>query len=362
MNSFISSFDRIRKIRVVPVHPWPRVLSVAVLAALLVLVGWEINVRASGYVPSIKDTPGLWAIWRDRLKAHDRDVIVIVGASRIRFGLEHDSISEAFGGLPVVNLSMNGSVARPVLHNLAQDPGFRGIVVCDYVPNLFWMPGGPLLDSTNEWIEAWPKRTPSARSGQWLAIGLESLIAFLNEDLTLSQLLSTHLPLADREGLAVPPAYPPFIATNQLDRRHHMWSKLENDVEFQQRVQEIWRGLFSMAQRLPPDLLAKMRAEVVADVQAIRSRGGDVIFVRYPSTGWLRDQERETAPREEYWEPLLAEANAIGIHFEDHPELAGYDCPEWSHLTAADAASFSQSLARIIKKQWKGRTPPAPAP
>src|SRR5690606_38381726 len=130
------------------------VLSVGVVVAVAMLVGWEATVRGAGYIPSIKYTPDLWAMSRDKIKPGDPDVVVIAGASRIRFGLDHDAASEAFGGLPVVNLAMNGGVVRPVLYHLDQDSDFRGIVICDYVPNLFWMPGGPLLEDSTAWVEA----------------------------------------------------------------------------------------------------------------------------------------------------------------------------------------------------------------
>jgi hypothetical protein len=355
MRSFISSFERIRKIRTVPLQPWVRVLAVGVVAAVVMLGGWEMTARAAGYVPSIRDTPDLWAMSRDRVKRHDDGkVLVITGASRIRFGLDHDIMSEAFGGLPVVNLAMDGGVVRPVLHDLAQDEGFRGIVICDYVPNLFWMPGGPLLEESASWVEKYPRRTLSGRFGQQIAVRIEGMLAFLNNDLTLGKLIETRVKLPNRDGVMLPPEFPPFLAVNRLDRREVMWEKLEKDPAFQDRIKGIWQGLFSMATALPPELVGKMRAEVAADVKAIRDRGGDVIFVRFPSTGWLREWENETAPREAHWEPLLQETGCLGIHFEDYPELGGFDCPEWSHLSGADAEKFSRGLARIVREKYKG--------
>jgi hypothetical protein len=33
-----------------------------------------------------------------------------------------------------------------------------------------------------------------------------------------------------------------------------------------------------------------------------------------------------------------------GIYYEDFPELAGFNCPEWSHLSAGDSVEFSKRL------------------
>lgn len=349
MRSFTSSFDRVRRIRLVPAHPWLKVAPLAAVLALLFLLAWEAAVRSMGYGASYRDTPGLWGMSRDRLKSAGDDVVVIIGASRIRFDLAHESASEALGGGRVVNLSMNGSVVRPVLSHLAGDPDFAGIVLCGYTPGLFWLPGGPGIATTHEWLDAHASRTPSARAGQLLALGPESLFAFINEDLSLSRLIPKVLPLPDREGLTRPPELPPYIARTQMDRRERMWEKLETDPAFQERLKTIWRNIFSMIPPLPPELIGQLRGEVAADVRAIRDRGGDVLFLRPPSSGWLREFEAERFPRETHWDLLLEETGAAGIHFEDHPELAHFECPEWSHLSAGDAEEFSRALVPILR-------------
>src|SRR5690606_17923712 len=165
------------------------------------------------------DTPALWSVWRDRLREHSEDAIVIVGDSRIRFDLDHKLVQETFPGREIVSLAMNGSVARPVLHELAEDETFRGTVFCSYTPNLFWAPGGPLYDSTVEWIEYEKKETISQRVGQHIMMVPDSMFAFINnEDLALNPLLK-RIPLPAREGLQLPPAYPPYMCEVLEDRR-----------------------------------------------------------------------------------------------------------------------------------------------
>ena len=51
------------------------------------------------------------------------------------------------------------------------------------------------------------------------------------------------------------------------------------------------------------------------------------------------------------WDRLLRETGAPGVHFEDHAELQGFDCPEWSHLNAEDSVEFSRRLVRVMKAQ-----------
>ena len=66
---------------------------------------------------------------------------------------------------------------------------------------------------------------------------------------------------------------------------------------------------------------------------------------------WSASSRRAQA----FWDRMLAVTGAPGIHFEDHPELAGFDCPEWSHLTAADAVRYSRALMPLMAAAWPSR-------
>ena len=57
----------------------------------------------------------------------------------------------------------------------------------------------------------------------------------------------------------------------------------------------------------------------------------------------------ETTPRSQTWDPLLQGTGAPGIYFEDFPELAGFNCPEWSHLSAGDSVEFSKRLVPHLR-------------
>ncbi len=78
-----------------------------------------------------------------------------------------------------------------------------------------------------------------------------------------------------------------------------------------------------------------------------------MIFIRFPSTGMVRQLENQTWPREKYWDNLVANTRAGAIHFEDYPSLSEFDCPDGSHLDMRDAKIFTRSLAEILLKyEW----------
>lgn len=71
----------------------------------------------------------------------------------------------------------------------------------------------------------------------------------------------------------------------------------------------------------------------------IRARGGDVVFLCGPSAGPWRELERNATPREKFWDALLENTDAGGVHFEDHTALGELETPEWSHLSASALAT-----------------------
>ena len=84
-----------------------------------------------------------------------------------------------------------------------------------------------------------------------------------------------------------------------------------------------------------------------------------MVFVRPPSSGPYLEAEDRELPRTRSFEPLLRATGAPGIHFQDYPQLQGLETPEWSHLSAADAARFTAALYDILERtHWEPGAPP----
>jgi hypothetical protein len=128
----------------------------------------------------------------------------------------------------------------------------------------------------------------------------------------------------------------------------------------QDKVKSRWSRLFTPPP--PPKFVPKEAFEArigeaiaaryrntVAAVEKLRARGGKVVFVRFPLSGKLKEYEDQATPRDKTWEPLLQATKAPGIYFEDFPELASFDCPEWSHLSAGDSVEFTKRLVPHLR-------------
>ena len=73
--------------------------------------------------------------------------------------------------------------------------------------------------------------------------------------------------------------------------------------------------------------------------------------MRCPSTNFYRDIERQYFPRTKIYDRLIAETNALGLHFEDYHSMRGLKPPEWSHLSAADAKAYTRAYAEELVRQ-----------
>jgi hypothetical protein len=86
-------------------------------------------------------------------------------------------------------------------------------------------------------------------------------------------------------------------------------------------------------------------------VDKIRSRGGDVVFVRPPSARDLRVIEDQHLPKAKVWNALLAYTHTNGIHIDDLPAVQNLNLPESSHLSRACATVFIDAYIRSLADQ-----------
>jgi hypothetical protein len=358
--------------RQVPTRPWSAMAVVAAVMVVAVAGAWEWHCRAIGYAPGLNDTTDLWC---DARRHVEPDSVVIVGASRALFDLDLDTLQTAFGKRPV-QLALVGTCAYPELRDLADDQSFHGTVICDVVPGLITIPtmAPPYLNAEKA-LKRLHTQTWSQRFSFHLSMGLEQSFACLQqEDLTMTALLG-HWQLPNRERTQLPPALPPCFSTIDRDRRTRMLPSVLTDHTLQDRVKFGWPPLFTPPPKpswIPDaafaDFMGKMFNQRFTDIAKavadIRARGGKVIFIREPSSGPLLELEDKLTPRAVVWDRILRESGAPGIYFQDFPQLAGFTCPEWSHLSADDSVAFTKALAPLLvqsldpsalRKTWQGR-------
>jgi hypothetical protein len=339
--------------RPIPPAPWRGIAVVVSVVVIAATTAWELYARSLGYAPTLNDNEDLWTTARRKVQPES---IVIVGDSRAWFDVDLDEFQKGLGKRPI-QLAMPGSAAYPALADLADDTRFHGTIICSVVPHLFFAPSGTFpMDRAEKGLKRFHNQTPAQRVSERLAMPLEEHVAFMKpDDLSLEAILN-RLSIPNRPGALVLPRFPPYFQTEDRDRRARMWEKCaEPGSELAKRIQQIWLPLFTPPPPptyVPKDVffaemkkgIEKRFADVTAAVEKIRGRGGKIVFVRFPHSGGLKELEDRMTPREQTWDPLLKMTNAPGIYYSDYPDLSGFNCPEWSHLSAGDSVEFSKRL------------------
>ncbi len=336
--------------RDIPDRPWRGIFFAALATFILLVAAWELYWRAYGVYPSIANGKGLWATQRRRVADHHT---IITGASRMLFDIDLDTWERVSGERPL-QLAIEGTTPLPVLEDLLTDPALEGKrVLIGVAPDLFFS-GFAFL---GEHITYAQKETPAQRVAQWLsAHGVEPFFAFYDGDFALPTVLARQAwPV--REGLGGTRVRK--LSTSSLDRNTKMWSKVENDPEYRALARAIWAEDFTPIKDEKRAQIAKSTTDeierAVKIVEKLRARKCEVIFVRAPSTGEYLAFEDRDFPRATTWDVLLAKTGAPGIHFQDYPELQGYELPEWSHLAAREKPRFTEALYKIVERTLRAR-------
>jgi hypothetical protein len=339
--------------RPIPPAPWRGIAVAITIAVVGATAAWEWYARSLGYQPTLNDNEDLSTLARRRVEPES---IVIIGDSRAWFDLDLDELQKGLGKRPV-QLALAGSAAWPVLSDLAEDKTFHGTIICSFVPMLFFAPpGSPPMDHAERDVKRFHSQTLAQRASEYLGMWLEEHLAFLKpDDLSLEALLNK-LPIPNRAGALVSPRFPPYFQTEDRERRARMWEKCAKPgSELARKIQQIWLPLFTPPpppSYIPPKVFAEEMTKDVqkrfddtrAAIDKIRARGGKLVFVRFPHGGGLKELEDRDTPRAKTWDPLLKITGAPGIYYSDFPELAGFTCPEWSHLSAGDSVEFTKRL------------------
>jgi hypothetical protein len=310
--------------------------------------------RAFGANPGYRNSDGQWAIERRRIDAGEGHRTVLTGASRVLFDVQLPAWQRVTGERPI-QLAMEGTTPVPVIEDLAADPAFTGRLLIGVAPDVFFSGfayrGGVVEYARDE--------GPSQRSGTWLSMRLlEPYFAFYDPDFALAVVVRRQAWWPPRPGLR---GYMRVrkLAEHDADRNTWMWDKVENDTAYRDLARRIWAQDFAgplPGMETPEGARKVVDEQIDKAAQAIatlRARGVRIVFVRPPSNGDYYAYEEKYLPRAETWDRLLERTATPGIHFDDYPQLQGYDLPEWSHISRADAVRFTEQLAPLVVAEFE---------
>ena len=330
---------------------WIRMWGVVFFLTVFILVGWEILLRNNGFTSSIRDDPYLWGKVRSESNANGKNSVVIIGASRVQQGIDLETLGKVLNKPKPKQLAISGASPLPVLEDLAEDEDFIGTVIIDVTPRIFFTEefykDKNLILHVRKMMSSYKRKKNNG----------EASYRFI--DTAIKNKFQRSLSMASEA--ASPRKLVKKVFKKEKNLFEHYWilsdrrqvadySKI--DVKGFKRSREILtlegkNFLFESKD------YQKFIIKIKNMVNKIKDRGGQVVFLRMPSSGKLREIEDRVYPRDIYWNLLEKEIQTPMIHFEDFKKLTGYDCPDGSHLSYKDTRNFTKSLAAILKQKVK---------
>lgn len=327
-------------------------ITVAGFTAVLLVV-MEIKARQDdlriNYYPLRED---LWVSQWLELDALPDDQLVIIGASRMLFGVIVQEWKNLTGVKPQM-LAFPGSPPGPVLTKLAEHQSFRGTVLCGFAPPFsFCHEDSPTFNRmTNNFKAIEPSRYSLSHH---LSLAthdlLKPMFKCFNSSAYSPVLLSySNFPITNREGTLLTPLFP-FAGSLDRELQFRFTDNIEVVIK-QGIVDQIQNSSRRVIRFYGPADVEEMIKQYKNNVATIESRGEKAIFVRPPSDGLYLAFEEEHFPRERFFDRIVRETGCMGVHFQDYPELKDFLCVEDSHLRVEDSLEYTRRLIKILRRE-----------
>jgi hypothetical protein len=316
-------------------------------AGLLALIVWaagviayERQLRSVGHLPTVMDTPQLWA--QERSRVYGDQALVFIGASRTLYGIDLDTVEGMVPRSNAVMLALNGRYPLATLQALAEDVDFTGTLLVDVdARGLTEYNWGAQSESNRYFADDW---TPSWSTHRRLLSPLQSHWVSLNSRLGWLPMSKFWLEMAP----------PPFLAHDALSARREGYLDLDR-VDAAGLARMFKADLERELEKHPPppaEAWLKMLAPVSDWVRRIEARGGRVVFFVPPVSGYQAALIEAAYPRARYWQRFIDQYQLRGWHYlDDEGLLDEITLPDDSHVDAAQKAAYTQRLLANLQRE-----------
>jgi len=313
-----------------------------IVVALSLLAFCEIALRTKGFMPSAPDDCQLWALERRRANSGSaRETLVLVGASRIRLGIDTDLMRRLLPGKRVVQLAILGQSPYRVLQDLANDKDFHGTIIYDFMER--YEHPQP-ADQVQSCLDYYHRRFTIARyahvilrnifSGRFVVLSPQfDPRSFGKEFLARRGFPKPHYItyLADRSMIARPEL---LVEPYDLAKQALIFESALQRMAVETNLEE-WLGFHKQEENW---------------IQLLHNRGAEVVLLRMPSSGrlWMLDEAYH--PKASYWDQIAATTLARTIHFKSLPGGGVWEQYDESHLDARQAGLFTMLLVQELRR------------
>ncbi|WP_448551407.1 hypothetical protein [Thalassotalea montiporae] len=344
--------------RDVPAQPWAKVMLIAAICSFIVFIGWELLARSMHHIPGSYQTgfKEMWAQERRKLDGPNDFRIVIAGSSRILWAADLDILEQGFGTRPL-QLALPGTSPAIFVEDIVNNTRFDGLIVVGITPFLVnWIGpgyfGGPALEFYNN-------PSPAGVSSFYLHNFLSNYFAFMDEAFSLPELKDHYIHLPQRHGAKVLNQRGWKLGNVFADRQTDMWPPIEQVGSFDhQQILNFWSPGIDLDKPIPAEKQQEMNQSLAKFLKPLvekqQAKGGDIIFIRMPSSGDYRKEELLNDYTERFWLPTVTQLNAPYLDCFDFPELStALEIPEWSHFSRHSQDEWSTNITGHIKRVYQ---------
>lgn len=316
---------------------------------LSLTAGSELVVRNLGFRPDVSETIDLWSLKRTQVYSNDQSKkkAVIAGASRAQIGIDPQIMSSSLGEqYDVVQISIIGTPPTGVVKDLCNDPKFDGLILFSAIP--FFLLPAEYPHSRNDY--AWTGYYHHhffklRRLDDLLEVILKSraqdALAILSRSLSSKSIFKSEFQ----------PSPPKMVMTYDRFQPTDFYNLMSDEARKKEHAFRV-----ANAQKRDGTTLDKEKFLQACDMwkglyTKLKSRGGEMILFRMPTSNGYWSADQRYAPKSEYWDQITPRTGIPTIHFADHPQLSQFDCPDSSHLDVSDTVEFTEQLARLFANQ-----------
>jgi hypothetical protein len=300
--------------------------------SILGLGGLEVIARQGGVEPAYEPSPRLWSYWAKRVDQAD---VVLLGTSKSQLALDPAAVADDYDA-SVVNLAVNGADPAPMLKFVADSTSFDGLAIVGFSHVAYFV-------GKTSWDER-ASRYLAYHQGQAWSEGLENAVRFwVQGHLSLVQPQVEPFNLVKRLLQGGLPH--PFYVTTEFDR----WQRADYRDGYDVPAEKDPKA--APVLRDPEELDATLRG-LAKSVRKIRERGGEVVFVRHPSSGaQLAYEDQHFAGLEQRF---ASATKAQVIDFRQVPG-ATFECGDGIHLDFRDSGPYTRALFAELARRFPAR-------
>lgn len=345
--------------RVTPNHPWRSLLLIVLLASLVLVSCWEYIARQMYHLPGSYENgmDTMWADERRKLDGPNNIRVVLVGSSRMLWNADLDILEQQMKTRPL-QLSLPGTSPAMFVKDIVDNTDFNGLLLVGYTPGLFnWFGEGV---SGREAFKAYEYESPDHWLGKHLHKLVSDQLGYLDESFSLPELMDHYIDLPHREGSKVLRDQGWKLGDTRADRQTDLWPPVEQVGSFDNdQVLRFWLSFGVDTENPMPEEDKRKMVSASVDyfaepIEKLRARGGDIMFIRMPSSGdYLREDVLNNHDND-IFVPTMAGLDVPSINTMAYPELSTeLEIPEWSHLSRKSQDDFSRRIPTYIDNELK---------